>query len=131
MRISTLIAVLLVMTAANCLPASAQQRWAAIDPNQDLSAPVVWWNTEAGTRQSAIDACKRVSQSCAASPASTDNANHIFAAMCCQRPRLGCAIGGGETREEALKGVRKTFADAGYSNCTLRHYLSAGTGRKL
>jgi hypothetical protein len=34
------------------------------------------------------------------------------------------------SRQEALKAVRQTFAEAGFSNCSLRHYLSAASGKK-
>jgi hypothetical protein len=54
----------------------------------------------------------------------------VFAVMCCTKPRRGCAVGVAGARQEALKSVEKTFAEAGYSQCTLRHYLSAATGRK-
>jgi hypothetical protein len=130
-RTATVIALLIVAGAMNCGPVSADETWGAVDPNEEVSAPVVWGNTEAEAKQRAIDACGQVSQSCAGSPASTDDMNDVFAAMCCQRPHLGCAIGVGKTRNEALRAVRKTFSDAGYTNCGLRHYLSARTGGKL
>ena len=110
--------------------AQASERWAAIDPNNEGSAPVVWDGTKAGARQKAIDACKRVSKTCAGDPANTDVINDTFAYMCCQQPRLGCAIGVGERREDALAMVQKTFAEAGFSQCTLRSYISAKTGAK-
>ena len=54
----------------------------------------------------------------------------VFAVMCCTKPRRGCAVGVAGARQDALKSVQKTFADAGYSNCSLRYYLSAATGKK-
>jgi len=111
-------------------PAGAQQRWAAIDPNGEASSPVVWAPSEREARQRAVDVCKRLSQSCANGPASTDDMGDVFAVMCCRAPRLGCAAAAAGGRQEALKSVQKMFADAGYSNCALRHYMSAGTGRK-
>ena len=35
-----------------------------------------------------------------------------------------------DQREEAVEAVRKTFTEAGFSNCAVRHYLSAGSGKK-
>jgi hypothetical protein len=54
----------------------------------------------------------------------------FFAVMCCTKPRRGCAVGVAGARQDALKNVQKIFADAGYSTCSLRHYLSAGSGKK-
>jgi hypothetical protein len=107
-----------------------EKRWAAIDPNNETNSPVVWSKTEANARQEAMDACKRASKNCANGPASTNEMDDVFAVMCCTKPRRGCAVGVAGARQEALKSVQKTFADAGYSNCSLRHYLSAGTGKK-
>ncbi|KAB2910418.1 MAG: hypothetical protein F9K29_24985 [Hyphomicrobiaceae bacterium] len=124
-----------LMLAGMCIgltpgSALAQQRWAAIDPNSEVSSSVVWADTEDKAREAAMASCKRVSKSCAGGPASTNTMSDIFAVMCCTQPRLGCAIYAGSDRQDALNGVKKIFADANYSNCTLRHYLSAGTGRK-
>jgi hypothetical protein len=46
------------------------------------------------------------------------------------QPSQGCAefVAGG--RQDAMKSAQKTFSDAGFSNCSLRHHLSAATGRK-
>jgi hypothetical protein len=110
--------------------AAQEKRWAAIDPNNETTSPVAWSSTEAKARQDAIEACKRTSKSCANGPASTNEMEDVFAIMCCTKPRRGCAVGVAGVRQEALKSVQKTFADAGYSNCSLRHYLSAATGKK-
>ncbi|HEU0159489.1 MAG TPA: hypothetical protein VFR00_09245 [Hyphomicrobiaceae bacterium] len=110
--------------------AAQEKRWAAIDPNNETTSPVAWSSTEAKARQDAIEACKRTSKSCANGPASTNEMEDVFAIMCCTKPRRGCAVGVAGARQEALKSVQKTFADAGYSNCSLRHYLSAATGKK-
>jgi hypothetical protein len=112
--------------------ASAQQkRWAAVTPNNEASSSVVWGDTEAQVRQRAIDACKRISKTCASEPALTQEMDDVFAVMCCTKPRQGCASSVARNRQSALHAVEKVFADAGYSNCTLRHYISAGTGKKL
>jgi hypothetical protein len=110
--------------------AAQEKRWAAIDPNNETTSPVAWSNTEAKARQDAIDACRRASKSCANGPASTNEMEDVFAVMCCTKPRRGCAVGVAAARQDALKSVQKTFTDAGYANCSLRHYLSAATGKK-
>jgi len=123
---------LAVLTVGTLFHAAAAQekRWAAIDPNNETTSPVAWSSTEAKARQDAIEACKRTSKSCANGPASTNEMEDVFAVMCCTKPRRGCAVGVAGARQDALKSVQKTFAEAGYSNCSLRHYLSAATGKK-
>jgi hypothetical protein len=123
-------AVLIGASAIFHQTAAQEKRWAAIDPNSETSSPVVWSSTEAKARQDAIEACRRTSKTCANGPASTNVMNDVFAVACCTKPRRGCAAGVAGGRQEALKSVQKTLADAGYSNCALRHYLSAGTGKK-
>jgi hypothetical protein len=131
LKVAALLVQVLVGAGAIFHAAAAQEkRWAAIDPNNETTSPVAWSNTEAKARQDAVDACRRGSQSCANGPASTNEMEDIFAVMCCTKPRRGCAVGVAGARQEALKSVQKTFADAGYSNCSLRHYLSAATGKK-
>jgi hypothetical protein len=109
---------------------TGQQRWAAIDPNRESSSAVAWGPTEKEARQRAVEACRRVSKTCANGPASTDTLDDVFAVMCCTRPSQGCAVAVAASRQEALKAVRQTFAEAGFSNCSLRHYLSAASGKK-
>jgi hypothetical protein len=111
-------------------PAAAQRRWAALDPNSETSSSVAWGGTEEEARQRAIDACKRVSKTCAFGPAVTDDLKDVFAVVCCADPRLGCATAAAANRREAMRTVQQTLADAGYSNCSVRHYISAATGRK-
>ncbi len=126
------------VAAAAMLSASAsfhastaqEKRWAAVDPNNETTSPVAWSSTEAKARQEAVEACKRASKTCANGPASTNEMEDVFAVMCCTKPRRGCAVGVAGARQDALKTVQKTFADAGYSNCALRHYLSAASGKK-
>jgi len=108
----------------------SRQRWAAIDPNREGSSSVAWGATEAEARRRAVEACKRVSKTCANGPASTDTLDDVFAVMCCRRPGRGCAVAVAASRQEAKKAVRKVFSDAGFSNCALRQYLSAATGKK-
>ena len=91
-------AVLLVLAAAmsaESRPAPAQQRWAAIDPNSESSSPVVWGPTEDEARQRAVEACKRLSKTCANGPASTPGheggvRRHVLHAAARGLRRLGC-----------------------------------------
>ena len=134
MRLKCYLAVLLLLAvggSAMLQSAAAQQkRWAAIDPNSETSSPVVWGTTEDEARQRAIDACKRVSKTCANGPAVTDDLREVFAVACCEQPRTGCAVSAAANRRDAAKNVQQMFADAGYSNCSVRHYIQAGTGKK-
>ena len=134
MRTTSLLALLLIVAtamAASLLSVAAQQkRWAAVDPNSETSSPVVWGATEDEARQRAIDACRRVSKTCANGPAVTDDMREVFAVVCCTQPRAGCAVSAASNRREASKTVQQMFADAGYSGCAVRHYISAGTGKK-
>ena len=110
--------------------AEAQQRWAAVDPNSEGTSPVVWGATEDEARQKAVEACKRVSKTCANGPASTDDLGEVFAVMCCTQPKAGCAVSAGANRRQALRAVQKMFSEAGYKDCSLRHYMSAASGKK-
>jgi hypothetical protein len=107
-----------------------QQRWAALDPNSESSSPVAWGATEAEARERAVDACKRVSKTCANGPASTDNMREVFAVTCCTQPRVGCGVSAAATTREAMRTVQKMLSDGGYSSCSLKHFMSAGSGKK-
>lgn len=109
---------------------SQQQRWAAIDPNREVTSAVVWGSTEAQAKDRAVEACEKVSKTCANGPATTNEMDDVFAVMCCSRPRLGCAAAAAESRGDASASVRKNLTEAGFSSCTLRHYMSAGSGKK-
>jgi hypothetical protein len=122
--------VLAAVMSAGSRPAQAQQRWAAIDPNSESSSPVVWGASEDEARQRAVEACKRVSKTCANGPASTQDMKEVFAVMCCKQPRMGCAASAAANRREALKNVQEMFADAGYKDCSAQHYMSAATGKR-
>jgi hypothetical protein len=117
-------------TAFFHLARAQEKRWAAIDPNGEGSSAVVWGESENQARDRAIESCKKLSKTCANAPASTDTMNDVFALMCCTQPRAGCAVSVAGSREDALKKVQKTFADAGYSKCDLRQYISPSTGKK-
>ncbi len=129
LRVLGLLATAALLGAA-AQPAAAQQRWAAIDPNSEASSPVAWGATEEEARQRAMEACKRVSKTCANGPASTNDMREVFALMCCEQPKLGCVAGAAAGRREAMRSAQRMLADAGYSNCSVRHYLSAGTGKR-
>jgi len=107
-----------------------QQRWAAVDPNREVSGPVAWGSTETQAKERAVEACGKVSKTCANGPATTNDMDDVFAVMCCTRPKLGCAAAAAESRDDASANVRKNLTEAGYSSCQLRHYMSAGSGKK-
>ena len=73
-------------------PASAQERWAAIVPNNEVSSSVVWAATKDQARHLAIDACRKVSQTCASGPTDTKEMKDMFAVMFCTRPTVSCAV---------------------------------------
>ena len=110
--------------------ALAQERWAAIVPNHESSSTVVWATSKDQARRLAINACKSVSDTCASRPASTNGMNNYFAIMCCTKPKKGCAAGVASSKRGALNEVKSTFFDAGFSNCSLKNYIKAGTGEK-
>jgi len=127
---ATLAIALATAVALTGLAWAQQQRWAAIDPNREVSSVVAWGSTEAQAKERAVEACEKVSKTCANGPATTNDMGDVFAVMCCTRPKLGCAVAAAESREDAQARVRKNLTDAGYSSCTLRHYMSAGSGKK-
>ena len=130
LRLAGIALLALLLSGLHASPQSSRQRWAAIDPNREASSAVAWGPTEREARERAVEACTKVSKTCANGPASTDTLDDVFAVMCCSRPSRGCAASVAATRQEAMQAVQKTFSDAGYSNCSLRHYLSAASGRK-
>jgi hypothetical protein len=117
---------------ASAAPGAAQQskRWAAIDPNSETSSPVVWGANEEEARNRAMEACKRVSKTCANGPAVTDDMKEVFALVCCAKPKVGCAAAAAPNKREAQRNAQQMFSEAGYSDCAVRHFLGAATGRK-
>src|SRR3990167_6281727 len=95
------LAAVLIALALFCGEASAQERWAAIAPNQENSSTVVWATTKDQAKKLAVLACKQVSQTCAETPASTNGMDHVFAVMCCTDPKAACAAGVGANRDKA------------------------------
>ena len=128
-RLATATVALLMLTL---LPNEvlAQDRWAAIAPNLENSSSVVWATSKDQAKKLAVLACKQVSQTCAETPASTNGMDHVFAVMCCNDPKSGCAAAVGTSREVALKEVKRLFSEGGYSQCSLKSYFKAGTGEK-
>lgn len=112
-------------------PAAQSKRWAATDPNGEGSAVIAWGDSKDEAHRRAIDVCKRASKTCAAGPASTDTLSDVFAVMCCTQPRTGCAVGVGADRRKAADSVKNTLSGAGYTSCSLRHYISASSGKRL
>ncbi|MGD0025507.1 MAG: hypothetical protein ABSC37_12930, partial [Xanthobacteraceae bacterium] len=102
-------------------------KWAAIDPNNEVTAPVVWAASDAQARDDAIAACQRVSTTCAQKPAVTTDLDSTFVYYCCLRPRLGCAVASG-SGDEALRSVKAEVAKANYSVCEVRAAYSARDG---
>jgi len=126
------LAAALVLCVLVMLPgaAGAQERWAAIAPNLENSATVVWATSKDQAKKLAVLACKQVSSTCAEQPASTNAMDHVFAVMCCSDPKTACAAAVGDSRQVALKEVKRMFSDEGYAQCSLKSYFKAGTGEK-
>jgi hypothetical protein len=124
------VVIVLAMGAWSDPVAAQQRRWAALDPNGEGSSAVAWGATEDEARQRAVEACKKVSKTCANGPASTHDLKEVFAIVCCTQPRRGCAVSAAANRREAAKNVQEMFADAGYKDCSVQHYMSAATGKK-
>ena len=67
MRLAAVTGALLTLLSGT---ASAQDRWAAIAPNQENSSNVVWATTKEQAKELAVLACKQSSKTCADTPAS-------------------------------------------------------------
>jgi len=104
--------------------------FASIAPNEELTAPVFWANTKDEAMAGALRVCQKVSQTCSTRPAWTDTQGDLFAIMCCQKPKLGCAIGVGANEDLARQHVRNIFSEAGYSKCKPAKFISARTGEE-
>ena len=104
-----------------------QKRWAAIDPNSEVSSPVVWGTTEDEARQRAIDACKRLSKTCANGPAVTDDLKEVFAVVCCEQPRTGCAASAAANRRDAAKNAQPAPARSNRGRTPLHKPLQSAS----
>jgi hypothetical protein len=102
-------------------------KWAAVDPNSEGTAPVVWAETEEQARDLAAKACQRLSTTCSSTPAVTEDLAATFVYFCCTSPRLGCAVAS-DAGDQALVRVKEVLAKAKYSNCEVRAALSARDG---
>jgi len=126
-RLAALATALLV---AICGQVAAQERWAAIAPNLENTASVVWATTKEQAKKLALLACKDSSSTCSETPASTNRMSDTFAVMCCTNPQKACAAAVAKDRSSALKEVKKLFSDNGFERCSLKSYFKAGTGEK-
>jgi hypothetical protein len=128
-RIFAVIATLALLSFA---PAHAQQRrWAAVDVNAETDSPLAWASSEAQARRRAAEECNKVAKTCSGEPATTAYRDDVFADMCCSKPHYGCAAMAGASREEARKRLADLLNEAGYSSCSVRRYISAGTGTEV
>jgi|GEM_PF-1521408 len=125
-----LVAVAAGMVAPLAGAAAQQKRWAGLDPNSEASSPVAWGGSEEEARTRAIEACRRVSKTCANGPALTDDMREVFAVVCCAKPKPGCVAAAAPGRREAMRSAQRALSDTGYSDCSVRHYMSAGTGKR-
>lgn len=114
---------LLVLLAAFVVPAVAQEtNWAAALPDSERRLHVGYGATTDEAEKQAINACRRVSTSCADSAAITDEFGSYFQLSCCLRPRTGCVvyvIAADVNRRTIAPGAAKDFADAGFSVCSV------------
>jgi hypothetical protein len=108
-----------------------KERWAAQDPNNESSSPVVWADSQASARILAVAECKKTSTTCSKGAASTKDMTNVFLSMCCSKPKLGCAIGAGSDTADAKSDADKIFANAGYSACKIMRVVSAGDGKPV
>jgi hypothetical protein len=108
----------------------AAERWAAIAPNAENTAKVVWATSKDEAAKLAVLACKQSSSTCAETPASTNGMDNVFAVMCCEAPRAACAASVGSDRASALNEVKTIFKNGGFTQCTLKSYFKAGTGEE-
>jgi WD40 repeat protein len=102
-------------------------RWAALVANDEATSPVAWGATKAEAENLAAAACKRVSGTCNATAASTNDQEATFVTMCCLNPRASCAVSVGPA-DTALHAVKRNFSATGSTGCTVRAALSAQDG---
>ena len=126
-----LMAILAGLTCGLGDRASAQERYASVTPDSNARVYFSWGSTRKKANAASLRVCRRVSRSCAISPGSTDDMKDIFALMCCTNPRFACAVFPAGTRQKARKLVTGTFVKAHFSNCAVRGYYSARTGKRL
>ena len=105
------------------------KRWAALDPDSEVTAPVVWADSNAEVVKKAVDACKKISKTCGTRPAVTQDMDATFVYMCCRQPRRACAVyaGSGDT---ALLSAKRILYQAGFSSCAVESTLAARDGSR-
>jgi WD40 repeat protein len=103
------------------------ERWAAVDANNEGTSPVVWGPTKAEAARRAAAACRRISSTCSASAAATDDMEATFVTMCCPDPHASCAVSVGSA-DVALQTVKRNFSASGFAGCAVRTALSAQDG---
>lgn len=102
---------------------------AALAANNEGNLQMQWGWSVAEAKQRASEACWRVSRTCANDPAHTIHLDDVFAYICCSTPRFACGNSPHESRQQALNEVIGMMSRNGFSNCSVRGYLSARTGR--
>jgi hypothetical protein len=119
----------LCMLVATVAASSAQaEKWAALNPNSELSSHVFWGPTKNAAEDQARAECLRLSTTCSSRPANTNELDDSFVTFCCLKPKLGCQTTAVKKIKEAEEASKKIFTDAGYSVCSMRQVLSAETG---
>jgi hypothetical protein len=134
MRRSAALMIAAILVGAVCGVANhalAQERYAAVTPDGNGRVYFGWGSTREKANVAALRVCRRISKSCASTPGSTDDMNDVFALMCCTNPRFACAVFPANTRQKAHELVTGTFVKAHYSNCAVKGYYSARTGKRL
>ncbi|KAB2916291.1 MAG: hypothetical protein F9K29_11820 [Hyphomicrobiaceae bacterium] len=113
-------------------PARSQQSgdFAAVAANNEGNLQVRWGRTEAEAKQRAAEACRSVSRTCSSDPAHTNQLDDVFAFMCCNKPHFSCGSPPHESRGMATREARQLMTSRGYSDCTVRAFFSARTGKR-
>lgn len=126
-----LAAILVATVGAFANHALARERWSAADPDNEGRVHFGWGSSKARASAAALRTCRRVSRTCATKPGSISHLDNVWALMCCTNPRFGCATGAGPTRAKAHETVNRVFVNAHYSNCVVKGYYSARTGKRF
>lgn len=110
--------------------AATPQRYASANANGDAVWSIAWDDTKEGAIEKAIKACKKVSTSCASSPAWTSNLKTgLFVLYCCTKPSTTCQMLTDTSVDAAATRGRKRLEGEGRSNCRVREVHSADDGR--
>lgn len=137
MKYQLLVAALIAVAGAT---PSMADTYAAQDPFSGGVAPVVHASTEAKARTLAIQACRRVSDTCADRPVSAKVGVYtLFVTTCCKVDgaarchTVGVVEDEDVGREKAYNNSLKAFVDASLSikNCWRHRTYSVRTGARL